>query len=296
MLPLAVLLLVAACGKAGAPAPSAGDDPPLTSRSGSVQEPTSAGADPGAPSRGPGIALARLERKITRTAHLELEADDPRQVQSAARSIVEGFGGYVATSDVSRGERGEEDADLALRMVLRVPSEHFAIALDKLKTSAARVAAERVSAEDVTEEFIDVNARLGAQKALEAQFGEILKQAKTVKDAIEVHTQLAEVRSDIDKLEGRMQLLQNQTALSTIHLAVTRRSPVLRASWFGVADTVKRAGSDAASTTAAIVHGGIRFVGFAAPVFALIVMPLVLLTGLVSRRFRFRRRAEGRAE
>jgi hypothetical protein len=233
-----------------------------------------------------GTGLARLERKITRTADLDLEADDPRAAQNAARNIAEGLGGYVATSDVARDGRGEEDADLALRMVVRVPSEHFAAALERLKSLAAHVAGERVNAEDVTEEFIDLNARIGSEKALEAQFVEILKQARSVKDALEVHTQLAQVRTDIDKLEGRKQFLENQTSLSTIRVSVTRRAPVLRAGWFGVGVTLKRAFGDAATTTAAIVHGTIRILGFAAPIFAFLILPVGWVSAVVVRRAR----------
>jgi hypothetical protein len=271
-------VLVSACANADAP------------HAGSVQQPTPAAASPAGPAGGSaalaGTGLARLERKITRTADLDLECDDPRGAQAGARAIAESLGGYVATSDVARDGRGEEDADLALRMAVRVPSENFTTALERLKGLAARVAGERVNAEDVTEEFIDLDARLNSEKALEAQFVDILKQAKTVKDALEVHTHLAEVRSDIDKLQGRKQVLESQTALSTIHLAVTRRPPVLRAGWFGLGVTVKRAAGDAATTTAAIVHSTIRILGFAMPIFLLLVMPGVLLMAAVVRRAR----------
>jgi hypothetical protein len=272
-LPVICLMLVSACGRAEPAAPQAAPVGQSTQAAGTA-----------APLAGTG--LARLERKITRTADLDLEADDPRDAQTAARNVAESLGGYVATSDVARDGRGEEDADLALRMVVRVPSEHFVTALERLKSLASHVAGERVNAEDVTEEFIDLHARLASEKALESQFVEILKQAKSVKDALEVHTQLAQVRTDIDKVEGRRQFIENQTSLSTIHLSVTRRAPVLRAGWFGVGVTVKRAASDAATTTAAIVHGTIRILGFATPIFAFLVLPMVLLTTTVLRRAR----------
>jgi hypothetical protein len=267
MLVLLFLAFVTACSKEapGAPAPS------------SVPEPTSAAALAGPSGALAGAGLARLERKITRTADLDLESDDPREAQTAAKTIIESLGGYVGASDVTRDGRGDEDADLALRMVLRVPSENFATALDRLKGLAVRVAGERVNAEDVTEEFIDLNARVASLKALEAQFVEILKQARSVKDALEVHTQLAQVRTDIDKLAGRRQFLENQTSLSTIRLTVTRRAPVERAAWFGVGITLKRAAGDAATTTAAIMHGTIRLLGFALPILVLLVLPTVLL-------------------
>jgi hypothetical protein len=266
-------VFVAACGK----------EAPGARRATSAQEPTPVAGAAGT-SASPG--LARLERKITRTADLDLESDDPRGAETAACAIAESLGGYVATSDSARDGRGEEEEDLALRMVLRVPSESFAVALDRLKALAAHVESERVSADDVTEEFIDLNARLGSLKALEAQFVEILKQARSVKDALEVHTQLSQVRTDIDKLEGRKQFLESQTSLSTIRLSVTRRAPVVRAGWFGVGDTMKRAAGDASSTTAAILHGAIRAAGFAVPILAFLVAPFVAVAIALARRAR----------
>jgi Domain of unknown function (DUF4349) len=273
------LLLFTACSKEAAPQAGA-------QRTGSVQEPTQVPGPPAGAAALAGTGLARLERKITRTADLDLQSDDPRGAQVAAITIAESLGGYVGTSDVVRDGRGEEDADLTLRMVLRVPSERFSVALERLKGLSQHVSGERINAEDVTEEFIDLNARIASLKALEAQFVEILKQARSVKDALEVHTQLAQVRTDIDKLEGRRQFLENQTSLSTIRLAVTRRPPVLQAGSFGVGVTLKQAAGDAVSTTVAIVHGVIRLLGFAVPILALLVLPVVLLMTALLRRAR----------
>jgi len=280
---LLTLVCISACGKEAAPSASA----PLGEPAIAASAVAPAGA-PAAP------ALGRFERKITRTADLDLEVDDPRRAQTSARDIVEELGGYVATSDAARDVRGDEDDDVAIRFVLRVPSERFSIALERLKGLAARVAGEHVSSEDVTEDFIDLNAHIASDRALETQFVEILKQAKSVKDALEVHAHIAQVRSEIDKLEGRRQFLENQTSLSTIHVGMTRRAPVVRASWFGLGITLKRAASDAAGTTAAIVHGGIRVLGFALPIFAFIVTPGLLLALALVKRAR-RARSHGSA-
>jgi hypothetical protein len=254
-------------------------------RASSVQEPTNAAAPAGGSAALAGTGLARLERKITRTADLDLECDDPGRVQTAARTIAESLGGYVGTSDTARDGHGDDDAD-GVRMTLRVPSDNFGAAMERLKGLAARVAREHVNAEDVTEEFIDLNARITSEKALEGQFVEILKQAKSVKDALEVHAQLAQVRTDIDKLEGRKQFLENQTSLSTIRLSVTRRPAVVRAGWFDIGVTMKRAASDAAGTAAAILHGAIRIAGFALPIFLLLVLPAAWLASALLRRAR----------
>ena len=106
---------------------------------------------------------------------------------------------------------------------------------------------EKITGQDVTEEFIDLEARIKTQKALELQFLEIMKQAHKVEDALEVQRQIAEVRTEIEKLEGRKRFLENRASLSTI--TVSLQSPtaiVVNTSGFGrnmreaVADSVER--------------------------------------------------------
>jgi hypothetical protein len=80
------------------------------------------------------------------------------------------------------------------------------------------VIVESVKGEDVTEEFIDIEARLKTQKALEAQFLEIMKRSNSVEDALNVQTEIARVRGEIEKIEGRKRFLESQASLSTIKI------------------------------------------------------------------------------
>ena len=88
--------------------------------------------------------------------------------------------------------------------------------IERLRRRRGRIIDERITSEDVTAEFIDTSARLVAQKALEAQYLELLKQVKSVKDALEVQAQLAAVRTEVEKLVGRRRFLNDQSALSTM--------------------------------------------------------------------------------
>ena len=77
----------------------------------------------------------------------------------------------------------------------------------------------------MTEEYIDLEARLRAQRALEAQFLEIMKTANKVSDALEVQRELANVRSEIERVEGRRRFLENQSSLSTIKVVLQTPAP-----------------------------------------------------------------------
>jgi hypothetical protein len=243
---------------------------------------SAASATPG----GAMVNVERVDRRVIRTADIGIDTDDVIDAERRASAIAEEQGGYVASSDrSSRASDGEPG--IIVNMVLRIPSDHFMASIDRLEKLASRVLEQRVSSDDVTEEFIDVKARVVAQRTLEAQFLEILKQARSVKDALEVNTQLAEVRTTIERLQGRQRYLENQTSISTIELAITHGVPLVSAGRFAFAESIERAGADLLNVSAAIVHGGIRVLGVLAPILALVVLPgLAAVRALMRRRRR----------
>jgi hypothetical protein len=162
-------------------------------------------------------APVTIERKVIRNADLQLETANPEEAQQKISSIAESKGGYVVESNQSTSDLQIKKRD-TVTMSLRVPADRFQSALDEIRSTADTVIMETVKGEDVTEEFIDVEARLKAQKALEQQYLEIMKRASSVEDALYVQGELAEVRGEIEKVEGRKRYLENQSSLSTIKI------------------------------------------------------------------------------
>lgn len=162
---------------------------------------------------------AQTNRKIIRNAEIGLEADSPEELQKQITSIAESKGGFVVESQQSSSDVRSTTRDV-VAMTLRVPSENFDSALDEIRKIAKRVVVETVKGQDVTEEFIDIEAQLKAKKALEEQFMQIMKRANTVEEALDVQRQLAEVRGEIERIEGRWRFLENQSALSTIRVQI----------------------------------------------------------------------------
>ena len=162
---------------------------------------------------------AQSTRKIIRNAELGLEAESPEETQKRISGIAESKNGFVVESQQTSSDVRLTTRDV-VNMTIRVPAENFQSALDEIKQSAGRVISETVKGQDVTEEFIDIDAQMKAKKALEAQFMEIMKRANTVEDALDVQRQLAEVRGEIERIEGRLRFLENQSAMSTIKVRV----------------------------------------------------------------------------
>lgn len=157
----------------------------------------------------------KVSRKVIKNAEIQLEAAEPDAAQRKIGEIAEANGGYVVESQQSMSDVTANVRD-SVSITIRVPSERFTEAVDAIRGSADRLLVESEKGEDVTEEFVDLTARLRAKRALESQFLEIMKQADTVEDALNVQNQLSNVRSEIEKIEGRMRFLENQSTFSTI--------------------------------------------------------------------------------
>ena len=162
---------------------------------------------------------AHSTRKIIRNAEIGLEAESPEETQKRITGIAEAKNGFVVESQQSSSDARLTTRDV-VNMTIRVPAENFQSAVDEVRQSAGRVITETIKGQDVTEEFIDIEAQMKAKKALEAQFMEIMKRANTVEDALDVQRQLADVRGEIERIEGRLRFLENQSALSTIKVRI----------------------------------------------------------------------------
>ena len=230
------------------------------------------------------------DRKIVRNADFQLESDEPETVQQKISGIAESMNGFVVDSTQSSSDVRANRRD-TVTMTLRVPADKFAPALEQIRAAGARVIVETVKSDDVTEEFIDVEARLKAKKALEAQFIEIMKRADTVEEALNVQSELSDVRSEIERIEGRLRFLENQTSLSTIKVRIQTPAAFANNSkgfFYRFGDSVGK-GFDAALS---FVFGFITFAIAILPFLILVVLPIYLLIRYLVRRARRRRTAE----
>jgi hypothetical protein len=233
-------------------------------------------AAPGSAAAGsnlPGLdsrAIAPAHRQIIRNAELSLEADDPARAGQEAIAIAERLRGFALTSEALRVGQAPGRSELHVNLVLRVPTEAFGAALQELRALGRGAGREQVSGEDVSEEYVDLDARIRTERALEAQLLEILKSTKAVTEMMEVHGRLATVRGEIEKMEGRRRFLDSQTSLSTIRLQIL--APEAHAVP-GLADTVRLAVGDLRAVASVIVTGTIRVAGVLLPVLVLILLP-----------------------
>ena len=225
-----------------------------------------------------------MDRKVIKNAELKLEVASPNETQHKISEIAASVGGFVVDSETKHREGNDQSKpETEVKLVVRVPAAAFENVVNRIRSESAHLIHDNVSGQDVTEEFIDLEARIKTQKALEVQFLEIMKQAYKVADALEVQRQIAEVRSDIERLEGRKRFLQNRASLSTITVGLqTPTVIVVNTSSFG--RSIKETVSTSIDMATGIVLLLVRLVILSIPVLLLIGLPVLLVTRYLMRR------------
>lgn len=182
-------------------------------------------AAPAASSKAP---TATADRKIVRTGSLELTVKSPADAAEQIRLMAESMGGYLEAAQIG-GTREAPTADLTIR----VPATHFEDAKAQIRKLAARVESEKTDAQDVTRQYVDMQARLRNLRAEEAQYLAILKSAFKVDDLLEVTQKLSEVRGEIEQQQAEFQTLSKQveTVAITISLRTLADTQVFGLNW-----------------------------------------------------------------
>jgi hypothetical protein len=153
-------------------------------------------------------------RKIIRNGSLDLLVNDVGQSIGKIGSLVTTLGGFVEKS--SQTNSGGHSASLTVR----IPAARLDQAIAQIKGLATTVDRESVEVQDVTRQYIDLDARLRNAQAEEAQYLQILKRATTIKDTLDVTEKLSDVRGRIEQMQGELKFLTAQIDLSTLQISL----------------------------------------------------------------------------
>lgn len=154
------------------------------------------------------------ERKIIKTIYLSIETKDIDAASEAMSKIVATLGGFVADSRSYEDDAGRR----MMSMKFRVPVAELDRATAEIK-GLGRIREENITGDDVTEEYVDLEARLRNAKTLEERLLNILEQKSTrLKDVLDTERELASVREKIESLEGRKKFMDDRLELATISI------------------------------------------------------------------------------
>jgi hypothetical protein len=209
---------------------------------------------------------------VVQTATLALTVESPTDALRAAKAIAERHGGHLKSASNS-GTDHEQAGGERVVASLRVRADSFYPALAALKRLGSGPASESIERQDVSDEYVDLEARLRAQKRVEEQYLALLARAN-VTETIEIYKHLGVVRIEIERLEGRRRQLEQQVKLSSIDVTFEPRRPLVSISGRRFMRALQSAAADVLNVGAGIVLAAIRVAGVLLPVSVLLLLPV----------------------
>jgi hypothetical protein len=209
----------AAANTASRPAPAAPQAAPAAQRA----------PAPGAPAEvSQATNLPGLDRMIIRTVSMTLSVPNVEEAYREVERIATEQGGLIAGSQI------RQDGDRTVASVtLRVPADSatYQLTLERLRGLAEKVVDEQAQAQDITEEYVDLESRLRNLRASEESLLALLSRAQRIEDILAIQKELTNVRGQIEQIQGRKQALERRSDMATINLQIREATAFSRAGW-----------------------------------------------------------------
>ena len=199
----------------GAPAVPPGAVPAPEKGALAVTGPVTAPSQNGAGQPIPVPLAFDTDRALILTANVALRATDPWAISDRAQAIATGLGGDV----MGLAQSGSGDRRSAT-LTLRVPAARFNDALRQLRDLDAEVVSSSVEGKDVTDQFVDLQARLRAKQAEELRYLALMAKADKIDDILKLDSVLAQTRTQIEQLTGQVNSIKTRTEYSTIVVTI----------------------------------------------------------------------------
>ncbi len=156
-------------------------------------------------------AFTDWDKKIVKTANISLEVKDYHAFDKNIHTTIKNFGGYTAAEQQSTSDSRIENS-----LTLKVPVDQFDNFVNIIGGDGITVLSKDVSSEDVSNEVIDTKARMEAKKQLRDKYEELLKEAKTMKDILQVQSEINGIQEELETAAGRINYLTHSAAYSTV--------------------------------------------------------------------------------
>lgn len=153
------------------------------------------------------------KRMLIRNGNLEFSSPDVEKSVLEIKAFIDEFNGYVGSE-----EYAEDGYRKSVRLTVRIPSGDFDNLTDKIGGLDGKVKYFRTEVEDVTEEYVDLEARAHQLGKLEERYLELLKNAREMKDILAIESELNATRTEIEQLQGRIRLLGDRVRYSTLRI------------------------------------------------------------------------------
>lgn len=193
---------------------------------------------------------AKDKKKIIRDGHMTIRVKSAQAAKTRVDSLLIPFGAYYASENFNNNDR---EATFYLR--LRIPAAAFDNFMACLEQGYGEILNKDIQARDVTDQFIDLETRLQNKRNYLGRYNSLLKEAKTVKDILQIQEEIRGLEEEIESTTGRLKYLSDQVDYSTLQLNLTEQKDfqfkpeerdrfgeklkqALTKGWYGVVDFV----------------------------------------------------------
>jgi hypothetical protein len=161
------------------------------------------------------VQSVKIPEKIIKTGNLNISVDNYKTARSAVEKIVNAGGAYIS------GENEQNSSySISNEIVIRVLNKNFDSLLNGLSGIGKEVNSKNISTEDVTAQFVDIQARLKTKKEVERRYLELLQKAVKISDILEIEEKARVLREEIESWEGQLKFLSDKVNYSTINLTI----------------------------------------------------------------------------
>ncbi len=171
-------------------------------------------------------APAATDRLVIQNADLTIVVKDVNARTKAIQDMAKQMGGFVVSANVYQTYAKDGTQIPQAQVVIRVPADQLDAALEQIKANTVDVQNESRSGQDVTDQYVDLQSRLAAKEATEAQLLKIMNDATKTEDVLAVYAQLQQVQTDIEVLKGQIKYYEQSAALSAISVNILAEETV----------------------------------------------------------------------
>jgi len=153
------------------------------------------------------------EQKLIKNGSISFETKSIKETKAFLQKTVLKYNGYISNEQVEDYRTNPTEI-----LTVRVPNADFDKLINEIGLQVGEFDSKQINIEDVTAEFVDIEARLKNKKQLESKYHELLARANNMADILKIEKEISIIREDIEATEGRLRYLSNQVGFSTLHI------------------------------------------------------------------------------
>ncbi len=160
------------------------------------------------------------ERKLIKNGEISFETNSLVKTKAFLQKLIVTYNGYISNETIESYRTNPTEV-----LTVRIPGTNFDSLISKIGQQAGEFDSKRISIDDVTAEFVDVEARLKNKRQLEEKYRELLKKADNMETILQIEAEISGIREDIESTEGRLRYLNSQVNYSTLTITYYEEKP-----------------------------------------------------------------------